>query len=135
MNFVRQIIVASVVVLLAACSKSDNDDHEINNSDVTAPVIEIFTPTENQVFNNSSSINITGRITDNLGLYRGTIRITNDANAAVIKEQSYEIHGLLTYDFNLSHTVSVAAAADYTVTVRFEDHGLNVSTKSVRIKV
>src|SRR5688572_11829111 len=103
MKFVSHTIGVLVIVLLAACSKSEDDDHEINNGDVIAPVIEIFTPTENQVFNNSSSISVTGRLTDDLGLYRGTIRITNDANAALIKEQAYEIHGLLTYNLNLAH--------------------------------
>ena len=49
--------------------------------------------------------------------------------------QAYEIHGLLLYNFSINHTVSTFAAADYTVTVSFEDHGLNATTKSVKVKV
>ena len=128
-------IIALSIFLFSACSKDSGDDHEINEDDITPPVIEIYTPTENQVFSNGSNISITGKLTDDLGLYRGTVKITNDANAAVIKEQAYEIHGLLTYNVNLSHTVSVTTTADYTVTFRFEDHGNNISTKTVKVKV
>ena len=36
--------------------------------------------------NSGNAINVTGRITDELGLYRGNIRITNDGNGGVLKE-------------------------------------------------
>lgn len=130
------------MVVIAACSKSggETDDggggpHVVTPNDVTAPEISIFTPTVNQIFSNGSVINITGRITDDFGLYRGTIRVVNDANGVVLLNQPYEIHGLLLYNFNINYTASVAAASDYTVTVTFEDHGSNSATKSVKVKV
>lgn len=131
------------VVLLAACSKggsSSSDDggggtHIPSPNDTTAPLLDIYTPTANQVFTSGSIITITGRLTDDLGLYRGTIKITNDANGDILKNQAYEIHGLRLYDFSLSYVTSVTTASDYTVTVSFEDHGYNSVTKSVKVKV
>ena len=130
-------------MLTAACSKGGTtpyDDgsgipHIYNPGDTTAPVLDIYTPTQNQVFTSGNVINVTGRIADDAGLYRGNIKITNDANGALLKEQQYEIHGILFYNFNISYTSSVTAVSDYTVTVTFEDHGLNSTTKSVRVKV
>jgi phosphate-selective porin len=133
-----------LVIVLAACSKGgtatddgDGNDgqHVLTPTDVTAPIIEIATPAANQVFLSGNLITITGKLTDDYGLYRGSIRITNDANGTVLKEQLYEIHGLLLYNYSISYTANVTASADYTVTVTFEDHGLNTSTKSVKIKV
>ena len=130
-----------IAVAIAGCSKAGTatpDDggglHIINNNDTVPPVVEIYTPVASQVFANGTSISITGKISDDNALYRGSIRITNDANGDLVKEQLYEIHGLLFYNFNLSHTVAVSTAADYTVTVAFEDHGLNQTSKSVKIK-
>jgi phosphate-selective porin len=132
-----------LLVVLAGCSKggTTTDDggsggpHVVTPTDVTAPVITITAPSVDQVFTSGSIITISGRLTDDFGLYRGTIRITNDANAAVLKEQAYEIHGLKLYDFNLTYNTAVTVASDYTVTVAFEDHGLNMTTKSVKVKV
>jgi phosphate-selective porin len=130
-----------IIIALAACSKSDTatdeggGSHIETPSDTTPPQISIFTPTINQVFNNGNVINITGRITDDYGLYRGTIRVVNDANGAVLLSQPYEIHGVKLYDFNINYTASVAVASDYTVSVSFEDHGLNSTSKTVKVKV
>jgi phosphate-selective porin len=138
-RFIFSILILAIGTgLLTGCStgasEAPEEPHVYNSGDTTAPVIQINTPTAGQVFVNGNSISITGRITDDGGLYRGDIRITNDANNAVIKEQHYEIHGFRSYDYSLSHTVSVGAASDYTITVAFEDHGLNVTTKTVKVK-
>jgi preprotein translocase subunit SecG len=130
-----------VVTAMISCSKggtltSDEGGgvHNPSGADTTAPVLNIFTPVATDIFSNGSTINVTGKITDENGLYRGSITITNDANGMVIKNQPYEIHGILTYNFNVNHIVSTAVGADYTVTVSFEDHGYNVTTKSVKVK-
>jgi phosphate-selective porin len=132
----------ALAVIFTACSKGgtpaeeeDGGQHVITSTDVTAPVIEITAPTANQLFGNGNTINITGKLTDDYGLYRGSIRITNDANGALLKEQLYEIHGLLLYNYSIAFTPAVSAVSDYTITVSFEDHGLNATTKSVKIKV
>ena len=134
---------AALLVVLLACSKgnasidhnSSGGPHVVTPTDTTPPEVSIFTPTINQVFSNGGVINITGRITDDFGLYRGTIRVVNDANGTVLMNQAYEIHGLLLYNFSINHSVSALAAADYTIVVSFEDHGLNSTTKSVKVKV
>jgi hypothetical protein len=103
--------------------------------DTIAPVLEITTPVNNQVYSSGSTINITGRIMDNEGLYRGSIRVTNDANGSLLKEQLYEIHFVLSYTFNVAYAANVSAPSDYTITVFFEDHGYNSVTRSVKVKI
>ena len=136
------VLMTTGVLLAMACSKggssSGNNDgpHPIPSPvDTMAPALTVNTPSSNQVFTSGNVINITGRITDDLGLYRGSIRITNDANGTLLKEQLYEIHYVLAYDFNISYTTYVTTASDYTVTVFFEDHGYNSATKSLKVKV
>lgn len=131
------------MVLLLACSKGDDTTdntftggpHVVTPNDTTAPEITILTPTLNQVFANGGVISITGKITDDFGLYRGTIRVVNNATGTMLMNQAYEIHGLLLYNFSINHTVAALTASDYTITVSFEDHGYNATTKSVKVKV
>ncbi len=136
------LLLVTMSVLVYSCSRGGSpvDDgngnpHVENPSDTTPPVITISTPTESQTFTSGNTIQMTGRISDDLGLYKGTVKLVNDANGLVLKEQAYEIHGLLAYNFSLAHTAVVSAASNYTVTVSFEDHGLNTVTRSVKIKV
>jgi hypothetical protein len=137
--FIFALFTAAIVV---SCSKggSPSSDggggvHTPTPTDTTAPVLDIYTPANLQEFSNGGVISITGKISDDYGLYRGSVRIVNDANGSVIKEQLYEIHALLSYNFSVSHAVTTNAASNYTVTVSFEDHGTNVTTKSVKVKV
>ncbi|MBL7738512.1 MAG: hypothetical protein JNK14_04785 [Chitinophagaceae bacterium] len=139
--------IALFVCMVVSCSKGGNtggDDgsgggngnpHIVNAQDSIPPVIEITTPTANQVFTSGSTINVTGKVTDGDGLYQGSIRITNDATGSLLKEQLYVIHGVPQYNFNVSHSVAVGSVADYTITVTFEDHGLNNTSKAVKVKV
>lgn len=138
--------IAVAIVALVACSKGGDgiapDDgsgggnpHVNNPTDTTAPVLDINTPIANQVFTNGNTISVTGKIADDLGLFEGSIRITNDANGDLLKQQLYEIHGILSYNFNITYTTAVTAISNYTVTVTFNDHGLNATTKSVKVKV
>jgi hypothetical protein len=134
---------AAFMINFTGCSKgssasndnNDNDPHVFNPADTIAPIIEINSPMLNQVFSSGNIINVTGKVTDGDGLYQGSISIVNDANNAVLKEQLYVIHGLLQYDFNISHTASVTTISDYTITIEFEDHGLNKTSNSVKVKV
>ena len=122
-----------------ACSRSgsaasDDDDHQVDVNDTSYPVIVIDRPVANQVYTNGDTIRIEGRVTDN-SLYRGKIKITNDLNGFVINEQLYEIHFQSSYNFSFSHKTNVSLISDYTVSVEYEDHGLNVTVKTVKIKV
>jgi Bacterial Ig domain len=127
----------AITIIVVACSKGGTaaqDSHISDFSDSTTPVVEILNPSDNQAFRSGDTIKIDGKVTDN-SLYRGSIRITNDANAAVILEQLYEIHGYQLYNFHLEYKISVSAASNYTVTVQYEDHGLNAGIKTVKVKV
>ena len=126
-----------VAAICVGCSKGgavEEPPHVIIINDDTYPVLEVATPTANQVFSSGSTINITGKVSDN-SLYQGTITIRNDASGAIVKEQYYEIHYIPEYNFNLSHAVSVSTPTDFTVIVKFEDHGHNQTSKTVQVKV
>ncbi len=142
----RSILLLLIIVTgtLIACSKSgsSSDDgsggggpHIVTDNDTTRPVLTITTPVSNQVYPNGSAVSVTGTITDDLGLYRGNIRITNDVTGEILKEQLYEIHGVLTYNFNVSATATVTAVTDYTISVFYEDHGLNGVSRTLKVKV
>lgn len=118
----------------AAIDDGDGDDnHVVTPTDVVAPVITISGPGAGQQFAAGSSVAVTGKITDDYGLYRGTIKFTNDANGSVVKQQAYEIHGFMEYNYSLSGVFS--SPGDYTATVSFEDHGLNSTSASVKFRV
>ena len=140
MKWFGLIIFFSSMIAFAGCSKGgssldDNDWHiSTDGGDTTIPLVIINTPLDNQVFTNGDIIKVDGKVTDN-SLYRGSIKITDDASGAVIKEQLYEIHGLESYNFSIEYKTSVTAVANYKVIVQFEDHGLNANTKSVKVKV
>ena len=131
----------ATAIIAWSCTKSGSDQYSggdglhVNNfSDTTTPVVEIYTPIGNQVFSSGDTIKIDGKVTDN-GLYRGSIQITNDANGAVVKEQLYEIHGYQLYNFHLEQRVIVNVSSNYTITVQYEDHGLNNGVKSVKVVI
>jgi hypothetical protein len=144
----HSILYGFVVVMIIACSKSGTvadeggtggggggGGHETGAIDSVAPVVEIYSPIPNQAYQSGSNIAISGRVTDNLGLFRGSIRITNDANGAVLKEQLYEIHFILSYNFELNYLPAVSTVTDCTMTVSFEDHGSNITTRTTRFRV
>lgn len=136
------IAILSVLLVAVSCSKGgtvtevpEGGPHLNNPTDTLPPSLVISTPVPDQVVQSGSAITVSGRVTDDLGLYRGTIRITQDATGFLLREQAYEIHGMLSYSFNLAQPITVTTATDYTVTVRFEDHGSNAVSRSVKFKV
>lgn len=146
-NFINMRIPAYSIFLVMifgaiACSRSggamynpgDENPHIFNPDDTTKPVIEIYSPLDNQVFNSGELVKVEGRVTDN-GLYRGSVKITNDANGALEKVQFYETHGLQLVPFTVNYYPGVTAVSHFTVTVFYEDHGYNTATKSVKVKV
>jgi hypothetical protein len=136
----RSLIVAFVFTLLASCSKTkgsggtDDDDHHVDVNDTTFPVIRIDSPLPNQVFVSGDTIKVEGQITDN-SLYRGKIKITNDLSGLVVNEQLYETHFFTFFSFRFKHKTSVTVPTDYTITVEYEDHGLNMSAQTRKVKV
>lgn len=128
----------AILFFFAACSRGaasvEEPIHIVLTNDSTFPVIQILTPSNNQVFTSGANINVTGKVTDN-SIYQGSIRIINNANNSLLKVQLYEIHGLQLYNFNIAYTASVAAQSNYSVIVTFEDHGGHTSADTVKIKV
>lgn len=129
---------------ILACSKSggSTDDgsggggpHVTADDDTTRPALTILTPVNNQVYTNGSSISVTGNITDDLGLYRGSIRISNDSNGEILKEQLYEIHGVKNYNFSVTAPATVTTATGFTVSIFYEDHGLNSVSQTLKVLV
>lgn len=129
-----------LAIVFISCAKGGGalpDDplhNTIDPNDSSFPDVVVNTPTDNQVFASGNAITVTGKVSDN-SLYRGSISITNDATGLVVKDQAYEIHYIPVYEFSLSYTASVATATDFTVTVKFEDHGANQTVKTVKVKV
>lgn len=129
-----------LIAAILSCTKGGSgtakpdDPHVINFKDTVFPVVTITKPTPGQVFKNGDVLEIAGKVTDT-SIYRGKLKIVNDANGTIVKEQEYELHGLPSYDFNLSYKTSVSAPSNYTVIAEWEDHGFNVTAKSVKVKV
>lgn len=136
-----------MVLTIAGCSRGgsmddpggggggNNNPHVYNPQDTVPPLVEVHTPVADQVFSSGGVISVTGKVTDADGLYRGSIRITKDGSGELLKEQLYEIHGIVQYNYSLAYTAAVTAPADYTVTVLFEDHGQNTGTRTVKVKI
>ena len=141
-KIVSSMLIACIVAM--GCSKGGSSDSTSGGGgvhgdpspiDTIAPALMINSPTSNQVFQSGNTINVAGVVSDDLGLFRGNIRITDDANGNVLKNQDYEIHYVLNYNYNISYVPTVMIPSNYTVTVYFQDHGYNTATKSVKIKV
>jgi hypothetical protein len=142
MRFKNLMIYGLIIITVAiiACSKtkggSGNDDHHDggDENDISFPVMRIDKPLADQVFVSGDTVTVDAFITDN-GLYRGKIKIVNDANGLVVDEKSVETHFFTSYNFIFKHKTSVTVASNYTVTVEYEDHGNNITTQTRKIKV
>jgi hypothetical protein len=132
-------IAGLLLFVFTACTKtgggnSDNN-HQIDDNDLTPPVITVNKPVNNQVYLSGDSIIVEGFATDTKSLYKGKVRITDDANGQTTKEQFYETHFLQRIDFRIAYKATVTATHDYTVLVEFEDHGLNTVNQTLKVKV
>jgi len=127
-----------LLLICISCGKGGvSTDHEGPapiEADNSYPVVAISAPADDQVFANGTVVNVTGTVSDN-SLYQGSISIRNDATGSVVKDQYYEIHYIPSYNFSMSCPVTVTGPTDFTVSVKFEDHGHNVTAKTVKIKV
>ena len=132
-------MLASVTFILLACSKvggaqAENPDLIDQNDDIF-PVITVSKPTANQVYASGDSIIAEGTVTDNKIVYKGKVQIKNDANNLVMADGFYESHFLTTINYRVAYKAVVTVPTDFTVLVEFQDHGANVSTTTVKVKV
>jgi hypothetical protein len=125
-----------MIILAAACTKGVEppDIHAIDYSDSTIPAVVINNPSNNQSFKSGDIIQVSGNVTDN-SLFQGSIRIVDDASGTIVKQQLYDIHGYQEYDFDLQYQATVSVVTNYTITVQYQDHGLNIGSQSVKVKI
>ena len=127
----------ATTIIVTACSKGGQaaeDPHISDFSDSTTPAVDLKSPIDNQSFTSGDIIKVEGKVTDN-SLYQGSIRIKDDASGNLVKEQLYVIHGYQSYDFYVECKTAVTVVTNYTVTVEYDDHGLNAGIKTVKVKV
>jgi hypothetical protein len=126
-------------LMIVSCTKTggseaDSPDQVDENDDIF-PVITIDKPLANQVFNSGDSIIIEGKCTDNKIVYKGKVQLKNDATTLAVAENYYESHFLQMINFRVAYKATVTSATDYSVIVEFQDHGLNVSNTTIKVKV
>jgi len=130
-------IVASM--LMISCGKVGSEAEgsldAIDLDDDVFPVITVSRPTANQVYISGDSIIVEGKVTDDKKLYRGRVQIKNDADNLVMADTFYETHFLPAINFRLAYKATVTSLTDFSVLIEFRDHGDNVSTATIKVKV
>jgi hypothetical protein len=138
--FYPGIIVCLAGLLIVSCSKvgsgqgEDNLDAIDQNDDIF-PTITVSKPTNNQVYSSGDSIIVERKVTDDKKLYKGNVQIKNDANNFVTAEGYYETHFLSAINYRLAYKAVVTTPTDFSILVDFQDHGLNTSTATIKVKV
>lgn len=127
------------LAILIACSKTggpglDNPDLIDQNDDVF-PVLTVSKPGNNQIYSSGDSIVVHGYATDNKIMYKGTVKIINDATGVTEKIQLFETHFLQKLDFYVAYKTSVTSITSYSVLIEFQDHGANTVNQSLKVKV
>jgi hypothetical protein len=114
MRFYTYMFTAGIcLATLIACSKTggpgaDNPDLIDQNDDVF-PVITVSKPSNNQVYTSGDSVLVQGYATDNKVMYKGTVKIINDATGVTEKSQLFETHFLQKLDFYVAYKTSVTS--------------------------
>ena len=130
-------ILASVILI--SCKKVGSESEAsvdaIDQNDDIFPVITVSKPTANQVYMSGDSIIVEGKTTDDKIVYKGKVQIKNDASNFVVAESYYESHFLQAINFRLAYKAVVTAPTDFSILVEFRDHGDNVSTATIKVKV
>jgi len=116
-------------------SESEENPYAIDPDDIVFPVITVSKPAANQVYSSGDSIIVEGKATDDKIVYKGIVQIKNDANNLVLAESYYESHFLQAINFRLAYKAIVTAATDLNILIEFRDHGDNISSASMKVKV
>ena len=138
-KFFYFVVIVSAAALIASCSKvgagEEENLDEIDRSDNVFPVINAAKPSANQVYRSGDSIIVEGNVTDDKKMYKGKVQIKNDANNLMVAENYYETHFLPDINFRLAYQAIVTAPTDFSVLVEFQDHGMNISAATIKVKV
>ncbi|MEO8403603.1 MAG: Ig-like domain-containing protein [Chitinophagaceae bacterium] len=107
----KKIFIILFLFSLTACSKnkSGSDDHQL-------PVIQLTSPTNNQVYTAGQSINITGTITDNDKIAEIHVHISNNTTAQLLEDihrfptsGSYSLNESFTAQTGISYKIQLIA--------------------------
>ena len=132
-------IAVTISLIVVSCSKvgyaEEDDPDAIDQNDDIFPVITVSKPSANQVYLSGDSIVVQGKTTDDKIVYKGKVRITNDATSAIVAESFYESHFLTAIDFRLAYKAIVSVPTDFSILVEFQDHGANTSSVAIKVKV
>ena len=140
-NYLKTLSGNLLVLLLVAgffsCPKSggaaaDENPH-VDHSDDIFPEISISKPVANQIYVNGDSIIVEAVATDNKGLYQGKVLIKNDQTSFLEFQKNFESHFFRSFNIRASYKATVTTITDFTVTIEYEDHGLNKSVKTVKV--
>lgn len=133
------IVIFFAMVIIAACSKvgtAEGDEPDaIDQSDNVFPVINASKPLANQAYRSGDSIIVEGVVTDEKKMYKGRVQIKNDANGLMVAENYYETHFLPAINFRLAYKTIATASTDFSVLLEFQDHGMNTTTATIKVKV
>lgn len=126
----KSILFSAFCLLLttAACTKHNHDD----DTDTTAPVLTITSPSENASL--SGEVHIHGAVTDE-SLHEMEIKVTKDADGSEIFKATPTVHDKTDYSFDEHFTPVVNSETAVTLTITVEDHSANITTKTVKFVV
>ena len=136
--YIAAILILTCVIMIS-CSKVGSEAEgsldAIDLDDDVFPVITVSKPTANQVYISGDSIIVEGIVTDDKIVYKGKVQIKNDANNLVMADGFYESHFLKAINYRLAYKAVVAVPTDFSILVEFRDHGDNVCTATIKVKV
>ena len=132
------ILIGLVNLVVVSCSKvgaaGEDDIDAIDQNDDIFPVITVTRPAANQTYVSGDSIVVEGKVTDEKKMYKGKVVIKNDVTGFT-EEAHYETHFLSTINFRLATKAIVTTPTDFSILVEFQDHGMNTSTATIKVKV
>jgi len=114
-----------LLMVLVACSK---DSKQSNDKEL--PVIQLTSPSNNQVFSGGQTSNITATITDNNKLALVHVHIYNNGTGQLVMD----IHRSPTgSSYSLNETLQVVAGTEYKIQVVAIDNSANQQIQTVLI--
>ena len=110
---------------VVSCSKNSG-----SSSDKETPVIQLVSPTNNQVFNPGDNISITGTITDNDHIAELHVHISNNSTGQLLVD-IHRYPGAATYALNESFTAQ--AGIPYKIQIIAVDKSANQKNETVTV--
>ena len=111
--------------LLFGCKKESGPD-----PDTTAPVVTITSPTDNQVFEGASTVNIDATITDNMNLEEIHLEILNKATNTLYTHEHFAPDGP---SYHLTSSFQIPSQTSFEITIEGVDKSGNHEESSVTI--